>query len=62
MLSAKLSGKPPVLTTKEIAIFSGLQHDFVISKSKNELGFKPKAPEIAVKEALDFLMEHKNLL
>lgn len=60
--SAKISGKPPVLTTKEIAMFSGLQQNFDISKSRNELGFNPKKPEQAVKEALAYLMENKNLL
>lgn len=60
--SAKLSGKPPVLTTKEIAMFSGLQQDFDISKSRNELGFNPKDSKQAVKEAIDYLMKHKNLL
>lgn len=59
--SAKLSGKPPVITTKDIAVFSGLQQDFDISKSRNELGFNPKKPEQAVKEALAYLMD-KNLL
>lgn len=59
--SAKLSGKPPVITTKDIAMFSGLQQDFDISKSRNELGFNPKKPEQAVKEALAYLMD-KNLL
>lgn len=61
-LSAKLSGKPPVLTTKEIVMFSGLQQDFDLSKSRDELGFNPKKPEQAVKEALAYLMEHKHLL
>lgn len=60
--SAKLSGKPPVLTTKEIAMFSGLQQDFDISKSRNELGFNPKKPEKIVKEALEYLMKNKHLL
>lgn len=60
--SAKLSGKPPVLTTKEIAMFSGLQQDFDISKSRNELGFNPKDGRQAVKEAMDYLMKHQNLL
>ncbi len=60
--SAKLSGKPPVLTTKEIAMFSGLQQDFDISKSRNELGFNPKKPEHIVKEALIYLMTNKELL
>lgn len=61
-LSAKISGKPPVLTTKDIAMFSGLQQNFDISKARNELGFNPKNPEQAVREALSYLMEHKNLL
>ena len=54
-LMAKISGKPPLLTTKDIAMFSGLQQDFDISKSTNELGFNPKNNEQAVKEALAYL-------
>lgn len=60
--AAKLSGKPPVLTRKDIAMFSGLQQDFDISKARNELGFNPKGPEKAVKEALDFLIKNHELL
>lgn len=44
-LMAKISGKPPLLTTKDIAMFSGLQQDFDISKSTNEQGFNPKNNE-----------------
>lgn len=57
--SAKISGKPPLLTTKDISMFSGLQQDFDISKSRNELGFNPKNNELAVKEAMAYLMEHR---
>lgn len=60
--TAKLSGKPPVLTRKDIAMFSGLQQDFDISKARNELGFNPNGPEKAVKEALDFLIKNPELL
>lgn len=60
--TAKLSGKTPVLTRKDIAMFSGLQQDFDISKARNELGFNPKNPEQAIKEALDFLMKNPELL
>ncbi|WEK70379.1 MAG: NAD-dependent epimerase/dehydratase family protein [Candidatus Chryseobacterium colombiense] len=60
--SAKINRKPPVLTVKDIAMFSGLQQNFDISKARNELGFNPKSPEQTVKEALSYLMEHKNLL
>jgi dihydroflavonol-4-reductase len=61
-LSAKIVGKPPLLTTKDIAMFSGLQQDFDISKSRNELGFNPKDGQQAVKEALAYLMEHRGLI
>ena len=61
-LSAKIKKKPPVLTRKDIAMFSGLQQNFDITKSRKELGFNPKSPEQAVKEALRYLMEHKELL
>lgn len=60
--SAKLKGNAPVLTRKDIAMFSGLQQNFDISKSRTELGFAPKNPEQAVKEALEYLMKHKELL
>lgn len=61
-LSAKMSGKAPVLTRKDIAMFSGLQQNFDISKSRNELGFAPKSPAKAVQEALEYLMKHPELL
>ena len=60
--SARLSGKAPVLTRKDIAMFSGLQQNFDISKARNELGFSPKRPEQAVKEALQYLMANPELL
>lgn len=60
--TAKLSGRPPLITTKEIAMFSGLQQDFDISKARNELGFNPKSSQQAVKEALAYLMAHKEML
>lgn len=60
--AARLRGKAPVITTKEIAMFSGLQQNFDISKSRTELGFNPRKPELVVKEAMAYLMDHKELL
>lgn len=59
--AARLQGKAPVITTKDIAMFSGLQQDFDISKARSELGFNPKSSEEAVREALAYLMEHPEL-
>lgn len=60
--SAKLNNKAPVLTRKDIAMFSELQQDFDISKARNELGFNPKDPVSVVKESFRYLMNHKELL
>jgi dihydroflavonol-4-reductase len=60
--SAKIKKKQPVLTRKDIAMFSGLQQNFDISKARKELGFNPKSPQQAVKEALGYLMKHQQLL
>lgn len=60
--SARMSNKAPVLTRKDIAMFSGLQQNFDISKARKELGFNPKSPKQAVTEALAYLMEHRELL
>lgn len=59
---ARLGGKTPVLTRKDIAMFSGLQQNFDISKARSELGFAPKRPEEAVSSALRYLMDHPELL
>ena len=56
----KISGKAPLLTTKDIAMFSGLQQDFDISKARIELGFNPKNTIEVVKEAMVYLQENKN--
>lgn len=54
-LGSKFSGKAPLLSVKDIAMFSGLKQDFDISKARKELGFNPKSPEQAVKDAMLYL-------
>ncbi len=56
----KLSGKAPLLSTKDIAMFSGLQQDFDISKARNELGFNPKNSLSAVREAMIYLKDNND--
>lgn len=55
---SKISGKAPLLSTKDVAMFSGLQQDFDTTKARMELGFRPKSSIQAVKEAMYYL--HKN--
>ena len=59
---ASLKNEAPKLTRKDIAMFSGLQQNFDISKARKELGFSPTKPEQAVTKALDYLMKHEELL
>jgi len=61
-MGSKISGKAPLLSTKDIAMFSGLQQDFDITKARIELGFNPKNSKQAVKEAMIYLQENKNHL
>lgn len=57
---SQIRGKAPLLTTKDIAMFSGLQQDFDISKAQAELGFNPKNSTQAVKEAMQYLRKNEN--
>lgn len=61
-IGSKINGKAPLLSTKDIAMFSGLQQDFDISKAKTELGFNPKNSIQAVKEAMIYLKENESRL
>lgn len=61
-LGAKVTGKAPAMTTKEVAMFSGLKQDFDISKARSELGFNPKPTRQALEEALLYMWENKERL
>ncbi|SFF59683.1 NAD-dependent epimerase/dehydratase family protein [Thermoflexibacter ruber] len=60
-IGSKFTGKAPLLSVKDLAMFSGLQQDFDISKARKELGFNPKKPETAIKEAMHYL-KNKSVL
>lgn len=60
-MGSKISGKAPLLSVKDIAMFSGLQQDFDISKARTELGFNPKKPELALEEAMQYLYTRKQV-
>ena len=59
-IGSKINGKAPLLSTKDISMFSGLQQNFDITKAKTELGFNPKNPIQTVKDAMAYLTENKN--
>ena len=61
-LGSKLSGKAPLLSVKDIAMFSGLQQNFDITKARTELGFSPKNTLETVREAMQYLRENERRL
>ncbi|MBA3681825.1 MAG: NAD-dependent epimerase/dehydratase family protein [Bacteroidetes bacterium] len=60
-MMSKINGKAPILSIKDVSMFFGLQPDFDISKATTELGFDPKPPIIAVKEAMLYLAKKEGL-
>lgn len=61
-LGAKISGKAPAMTTKEVNMFYGLIQDFDISKARRELGFNPKSSKQALKSALLYMWQERERL
>jgi len=61
-MSSKVTGRAPLLTTNDVAMFSGLQQNFDITKARKELGFDPKSPEQAVREGMEYLMGERELI
>ncbi|WP_341225380.1 NAD-dependent epimerase/dehydratase family protein [uncultured Arcticibacterium sp.] len=57
---SKLTGKEPLLQRHYLDMFYGLKQDYDISKSKKELGFKPKPSKVALEEALSYLKNDWN--
>ncbi|THF51767.1 NAD-dependent epimerase/dehydratase family protein [Flavobacterium supellecticarium] len=60
--TSAIRGKAPVITTKDIAMFSGLQQNFDITKARTELGFTPKNTKQAIREAMQYLRENERRL
>ena len=58
-LGSRRTGKAPLLSVKDVAMFSGLQQDFDTSKARKELGFVPRPSNLAVKEAMRYLRDRK---
>jgi dihydroflavonol-4-reductase len=61
-IGSKINGKAPLLSVKDISMFSGLQQNFDTSKARKELGFNPSKPKVAVKNAIQYLYNNKSLL
>ena len=54
-LAGKITGKQPLLLRSQVELFYGVAPRKDISKARTELGFNPRPPETAVREALAYL-------
>lgn len=54
-LKARLTGNPAELLRSQVRLFYNVRQEYDISKAKQDLGFKPRSPEEAIREALAFL-------
>lgn len=53
-LASKITGKAPLLLRSQVHIFYDNDRRMDISKARTELGFTPRDPEIAIREAFVF--------
>ncbi|WP_298766673.1 NAD-dependent epimerase/dehydratase family protein [uncultured Polaribacter sp.] len=53
--SSKITGKEPLLQRQYLDMFYNLKQDYDISKSKEELDFKPKSSKKALEKTLEYL-------
>ncbi|CCH54004.1 dihydroflavonol-4-reductase [Fibrisoma limi BUZ 3] len=53
--SSRFTGKAPLLRTSLVSMLYGVPQDFDISQARHELGFSPKLPAEAVRDALFYL-------
>ena len=56
--ASRFTGKAPLLRTNLLAMLHGVAQDFDITLARQELGFSPKPPAQAVREALLYLKAH----
>jgi len=53
--AGKITGKQPLLLRSQVELFYGIAARKDISKAHTELGFNPRDPETALREAFDYL-------
>jgi dihydroflavonol-4-reductase len=61
-MMSKMNGKEPILQKNQVRMYFKLRQDMDISKSKQELGYSPTNPIVAIKKALKFLNENKKIV
>jgi dihydroflavonol-4-reductase len=54
-LAARLTGKPPMMVRSQIRIFRGGERLMNLSKARSELGYDPRDPETAIRQAFEYL-------
>jgi dihydroflavonol-4-reductase len=61
-MGSKIKASAPLLSRKDISMFSGLQQDFNTSKAKTELGFYPRNSDMVLRESMQYLHDNAERL
>lgn len=54
---AQLTGQPAQLLVSQVRLFHGVRQEYSIAKARVELGYRPRPPEQALREAFAFLQQ-----
>jgi dihydroflavonol-4-reductase len=57
-MASKINGRAPLLSVKDISMYSGLQQDFDTNKAKVDLGFIPKHSDMVLRESMLYLYDN----
>ena len=52
---AQLTGRPAKLLASQVRLFHGVRQEYSIAKARAELGYRPRPPAEALREAFEFL-------
>lgn len=54
---AGLAGRPALLLVSQVRLFHDVRQEYSIAKARTELGYRPRPPAQALREAFDFLRQ-----
>ncbi|MFQ5616276.1 MAG: NAD-dependent epimerase/dehydratase family protein [Anaerolineales bacterium] len=60
-MASRITGKEPMMLRSQVKLFYGVEHRISISKARTELGYDPRPPEQAIREAFAYLAKRESV-